>query len=209
MHLIGSTRSIDDRGSACPVDASRDDRGLLLRCPRCGWLYLDPSGCVAEPRVLGASSVSRVAEHVRELDARVRWEPNAPEAVLISADSGRCVLALNAHPDDGDQRCVVFTWSGTHSATMSNPNDEPLAGHRLYAHGLAELRWIGVVDGSVLIDELERINDIHPIHNPAQFASASHYVIPLKECVIEVVANVLVAERRKGTTSEAAVNSLG
>jgi uncharacterized C2H2 Zn-finger protein len=29
--------------------ASNDDQGILLRCPRCGWLYLDPADG-SEPR---------------------------------------------------------------------------------------------------------------------------------------------------------------
>jgi hypothetical protein len=54
-----------------------------------------------------------VAERVEPLHAlalagEVRWEPNAPEACLVSDDQGRAALAQRAHPDDSDQRCVVL-----------------------------------------------------------------------------------------------------
>jgi hypothetical protein len=53
-----------------------------------------------------------VAERVElydlHLDVPLRWEPNAPEAFLVSDDMGRGALAQHAHPDDPDQRCVVL-----------------------------------------------------------------------------------------------------
>jgi hypothetical protein len=34
--------------------ASNEDRGVLLRCPRCGWLDLDPHAGLSEPRHISA-----------------------------------------------------------------------------------------------------------------------------------------------------------
>ena len=36
--------------------ASDEDRGVLLRCPQCRWLYLDPSDGVSEPRRIDAAN---------------------------------------------------------------------------------------------------------------------------------------------------------
>lgn len=61
---------VDDRGcDYCRDDqnmhyghvaqvGSADDRGLLLRCPRCGWLYLDPCDGLSEPSHIGADDAA-------------------------------------------------------------------------------------------------------------------------------------------------------
>ena len=64
----GYLGSVDDRGcDYCRDDqnmhfgrveqvASNDDRGVLLRCPQCGWLYLDPRDGLSEPRHIDAAN---------------------------------------------------------------------------------------------------------------------------------------------------------
>lgn len=54
----------------------------------------------------------------------VKWEPNAPEAVLVSDDMWRGALALSAHPSDPDQRAVVLRFDLMSYALMAPPNDE-------------------------------------------------------------------------------------
>ena len=39
--------------------ASNEDTGLLLRCPRCGWLYLDPCDGIREPYSIDRSDAAR------------------------------------------------------------------------------------------------------------------------------------------------------
>jgi hypothetical protein len=38
--------------------ASNQDRGVLLRCRQCGWLYLDPSDGLSEPRRIDAADAA-------------------------------------------------------------------------------------------------------------------------------------------------------
>jgi hypothetical protein len=38
--------------------ASDDGHGILLRCPRCGWLYLDPSDGHSEPRYIDSATAA-------------------------------------------------------------------------------------------------------------------------------------------------------
>jgi hypothetical protein len=80
-----------------------------------------------------------MAERVVRVGLGVKWEPNAPDAVMVSNDPGRTVLAARAHPDDSDQRNVVLVWSGVETATLGAPNDEAISGHRLWRHGLSEV----------------------------------------------------------------------
>jgi hypothetical protein len=148
-----------------------------------------------------------MSERVEKLDVDVVWEPNAPEAYLLIGDFGDVVLALNAHDNDPDDRCVVLSWSGSYSASMGSPNDEARQGHRLYDKGLEELRWVGVVRESELIGDLEQRNRVHDRHDPARFTSLTHYIIPLKESLVEVVALDLVIGRIEGSTRQAALAS--
>jgi len=126
----------------------------------------------------------------------------------VATDQGTVVLALNAHSADEDHRAVTLVWAGAHSATMSDPNDEAISGHRLYRAGLDEVQWAGVVHGSELIADLEARNRVHPGHDASRYADLRHYVLPLKECVVEVVATQLTISRVEGSTKQAATTLL-
>ena len=87
------------------------------------------------------------------------------------------------------------------------PNDEAISEHRLWVKGLQGLLWLGIVRDSALISGLELQNRVHPMHSASRFANLTHYLLPLKECVVEVVARDLVVHRIGGTTAEAAVRA--
>jgi len=144
-----------------------------------------------------------MAEQVVALDLGVTWDPNAPDALLLSDDFGKTVLALNPHHDDPDRRCVVMVWSGAHSACLADPNDEAISGHRLYESGLSKVLWAGVVRNSEVIRALEMQNRVHPSHDPSRFESLVHHVVLLKECVAEVVAKEVTIQRLEGSTLDA------
>lgn len=143
-------------------------------------------------------------ERVRSIDLGVEWEPNVPEAVMLTGDLGRAVLAINAHMDDIDQRAVVIVWAGARYRMMGGPNDEAISGHRLYNKGLRQVLWAGEVIESQLVKALERQNSVHSHHNPRRFANLVHHVILMKECTVEVVADSVSVHRIEGSTDIAA-----
>jgi hypothetical protein len=149
-----------------------------------------------------------MAAYVEAVDLGVKWNPNAPEARLLSDDFGMTLLALKPHHDDADRSCVVLAWSGTRSVCMADPNDEAISGHRLYGSGLSEVPWAGVVRDSDAIHASEKQNRVHPYHDRSRFDGLTHHVILLKECVVEVVAEALSILRFEGTTLDAAVAAL-
>lgn len=138
-----------------------------------------------------------MSERVVELDGSPRWGPDVPDAVLLCQDA-RAVLAVNAHFDDEDQRAVVLTWTGVRSATMGQPNDEARGGHRLAGSGLLQVSWVGLVENSDLVAALEAQNAVHPRHRSSDYATLRHFVLPLKECTVEVVATHLHVTRSAG-----------
>jgi hypothetical protein len=146
--------------------------------------------------------VTERVEPYEILGSPLLWEPNAPEAVLMSDDQGRAALALRAHPDDLDQSCVVLRWRVVRYSLMGSPNDEALHMHRLYHAGLKDVLWVGVVRESQLVATLR------PMGSPHQMFVPHHYVVVSKECVVEVVAEDLDVLRFAGSTRDAALTSL-
>jgi hypothetical protein len=150
-----------------------------------------------------------MAERVEPYDLMLgfplRWEPNAPGALLVSDDEGRAALAQRAHPDDPDQRCVVLRWDGAIFAQMTPPNDEARHLHRLYGAGLRGLLWLGIVRDSALAAQLR------PMWTQVgeRRAQPLHYVVPSKECVVEVLAENVDCFRIAGDPREAAPASFG
>ena len=136
-----------------------------------------------------------MTEQVVPLDLGVMWEPNAPDAVLVSSDGGRAALALSAHASDEDQRAVVLVWTGCAAALMAPPNDEARDQHRLYDSGLRELLWAGVVEGSEWAAAVDAMR---------AGSSGSHFVVLAKETTVEVLADAVSVVRVPGSTAEAA-----
>jgi hypothetical protein len=118
--------------------------------------------------------------------------------VLAVGDHGHAALALNAHFDDADQDCVVFVWSGARAAIMGPPNDEAQSGHRLYRRGLSDVLWAGIVEQSAWIRDLEQHNRVHSRQAAARFARLTHFILPLKECTVETVAQEVTVLRFRG-----------
>ncbi len=126
------------------------------------------------------------------------WEPNAPDAVLATNDGGRACLAVAAHFDDSDQRPVVLVWEDCLVAEMSPPNDEARHLHPLFKAGRGVL-WLGEVLDS------DRLAFIRPM---VAIAPTRHFVVPLKECLVEALASSITVRRGSGTTAEAALAAL-
>ena len=131
-----------------------------------------------------------VAEYSRQTDEPLRWNADAPEACLVTDDLGRAALGLRAHPDDPDPRSVVLSWDGVSYALMGLPNDEAIQQHRLYDLGLKDVDWVGIVRDSALIAQLKPMS--------AASGEPSHFVVPCKEGVVEVVAGRLDVRRLAG-----------
>lgn len=86
--------------------ARSDTLGLALRLASLAGTALarlaaaegvDPE--VALATLLEHSEAGRAAEFVEAIDLGVVWEPNAPEAVLVTSDGDLTVLALRARSD--------------------------------------------------------------------------------------------------------------
>lgn len=138
-------------------------------------------------------------QRVVPIEVDATWQPNAPDAVLVSTDLGRSALGLYSHPSDLDRRCVVLLWEGCHLAQIGSPNDEAMNHHPLYECGLWDVLWLGEVLDSERIAALTPMA-FHPPHR--------HFIVLTKERMVEVVADSIEIQRRGGSTLEAASAAL-
>ena len=67
------------------------------------------------------------------------------------------------------------------------------------------MRWSGEVLESSWIERLERQNRVHPRHDPARFSTLRHFILPLKEDTVEVVARQVTVRRIDASTSNDAL----
>jgi len=150
-----------------------------------------------------------MTERVEPVDLGVRWQGNDEDYYLLSGGDGRSVLTIGPAPIAGEGReTIAIVWTGVREATLGGPNDEALAGHRLYALGLANVTWGGVVKDSSRIAALARQSSVHSRHDPASFDALTHWILPLKGDVVEVIALTIAVERRPGTLLQAAIAAL-
>ena len=82
------------------------------------------------------------------------------------------------------------------------PNDEALHGHRLFGRGLVAYR-AHTVERSRWLDEVERINSVHPQHRPESFHDFVHYVLAFHDQTFECLAKDFVLHESLSTFSEA------
>jgi len=136
-----------------------------------------------------------MAERVINVDPGVTWDPGYGGELLQCADDGTARLAIPGYGTDSHVRCVVLTWDQALAFTAGWPNDEAIAGHRLWSMGLADVDLVGEVLDSQWVADLELRNRVHPNHRPARFAALHHFIVPLKEVTAEVVAPAMAVAR--------------
>jgi hypothetical protein len=127
-----------------------------------------------------------MAAYVVPVDVMTSWDPDAPEPALRHGLDGTAALALRPRRDDPDRSCVVLVWRGARHATLTG------APHPLADRGLADVRGVGMVRNSHLVETNRLV----------------HHVVVAGTHTADVVAEVLVVQRRAGTPDEAAAAAL-
>ena len=104
---------------------------------------------------------------------------------ILANDVGP-VLAYEVAP--GGEQYAIVKFIGPRAHYFGSPSDETIRGHPLWELGL---RPYGVfeVRKSSWIRALERMNRVHPNHNPSRFAALRHFVFTFHDNTFECVAN--------------------
>jgi hypothetical protein len=82
------------------------------------------------------------------------------------------------------------------------PNDEAFSGHPLAARGLQPYS-VFEVKGSSWIRGLERMNSVHPYHQPAAYKGLRHFILAFHDSTFECVAKAYELEILVGSLNEA------
>ena len=82
---------------------------------------------------------------------------------------------------------AIIAFHGVRATSFGPPNDEAFAGHPLAARGLTAYGAFEV-EHSSWIRSLARMNEVHPLHHPSQFAGLRHFVFSFQDSILEVVA---------------------
>ena len=72
-------------------------------------------------------------------------------------------------------------------ASIGNPNDEVIEGHRLYGRGL-EVGGAHIVQNSIKRKELERIAQFHSQYDSSAWRRLRHFVLSFKDTTFECIA---------------------
>jgi hypothetical protein len=127
-----------------------------------------------------------------ELSDVPRSEAGSP-LPLVVADDNKLLLAyiVGAPPvvtDEPGELFAVVRFRRPLAHFFGPPNDESFNGHPLYARGLRPYSSVEVRFSS-WIRALERMNSVHPRHDPARFATYRHFIFAFHDSTFECVAH--------------------
>lgn len=140
-------------------------------------------------------------DQVIELTSMPPPDPGAPIPLLF-ADEHHLVVAYYASariepwvttfdkaPVIGlsEENVAAVRFDRCYSHMFGPPNDEAFSGHRLYDKGLRPYSFCEVRHSS-WIRGLERMNSVHPYHDPRMFDLYRHFVIAFHDSTLECVA---------------------
>lgn len=109
---------------------------------------------------------------------------------------GTTVRVVDA--DTADESVAVITFDRHHIYRSGPPNDEAIAGHPLFEKGLKPYSLFRV-NRSSWIEELERMNSVHPHHDRKRFDSRSHFIFVFHDSTFECVADGMSFEVKTGS----------
>ncbi len=101
-------------------------------------------------------------------------------------------------PDPADERSVIVEFSLPWALMFGMPNDEAFEGHPLESRGLRPYGAYLVQDSS-WIRQLEKMNSVHPNHDPQYFKKLKHYVFVFHDSTFECVAESFAVSEHRGS----------
>lgn len=138
------------------------------------------------PYVIASGLKTFVIYHQREREPN--WDGSYATVVDPAVPEQRLIAVVQF------RRCLIHKFG--------SPNDEALAGHRLYGRGLVPYR-AHTVERSCWLAEQERINSVHPQHRAEAFRNLVHYVLPFHDETFECLAEDHVLRESLSTFAEA------
>jgi hypothetical protein len=138
----------------------------------------------------------------------------APIPIVLS-DEYTIVVAFHLqNPDGWDGRLVrkvtreseepiaIVRFSSCYAYYSGAPNDEAFEGHPLKQAGLHPNGGFEIKNSS-WIRRLEKMNSVHPHHNPDRFWASKHFILTFHDSTFECIADGYDIEIARGTPNGA------
>lgn len=109
---------------------------------------------------------------------------------------GTTVRVIDAETSDEPLALVEFEYYSSYM--FGAPNDEAFSGHPLAARGLRPYGAFRIANSS-WVRQLERMNSVHPYHQPERFAELNHFVFTFHDSTFECVARSFTVSEHQGT----------
>jgi hypothetical protein len=137
-------------------------------------------------------------DRATELEGIPQSAVGAPLPAVLSDEHTVIVAYLMEDPDNADESVVLVTFAGYRALFFGPPNDEALAGHPLADRGLRPYGSF-VVEPSSWVRRLQRMNSVHPRHDPRRFDALRHFVLTFHDSTFECVAPSFAVETHAGS----------
>jgi hypothetical protein len=159
-------------------------------------------------------------DRVVELPEAPRPNAGAPLPLVVSDENHLLLAYIISNPDpawDGSYTRIVspasdglpiavvrFRLPAAHM--LGPPNDEAFEGHPLASRGLAPYA-VFLVENSSWIRKHERMNSVHPRHDPEEFLiRQKHYIFAFHDSTFECIAQGFQASVIHGSMRRAAAH---
>jgi hypothetical protein len=120
------------------------------------------------------------------------------DEVRAEALGGKTVGVVG--PGSVDETVALVRFHICYASMFGPPNDEAFSGHPLYASGLKHYS-ANIVENSSWIRSLERMNSVHPRHNPESYKRRKHFIFAFHDSTFECVADGYEIHLRQGSLS--------
>ena len=151
-----------------------------------------------------------MADRVEDLSGLPQSSVGAPLPIVIADEKDTYVAYLVENTPEGwdgstvrtldygsDESVAIVHFRSAHATKFGPPNDEAFAGHPLAAKGLRPYGAFRIYESS-WIRELERMNAVHPYHQPERFDALQHVILTFHDSTFEVVAEDFSVETVSG-----------
>ena len=137
-------------------------------------------------------------EKVKIVDWKPKWSGGAPMSRVYSGDGKVYLTYIVADWDrksitdfrtlehDGYEDFYALVEFHGDTFKFGIANDEVFSGLPLYDQGL---EWAQIVENSKWIEEVKKINKVHPYFDESKWKSLNHYLLTFKEQILEVIAD--------------------
>jgi hypothetical protein len=108
-------------------------------------------------------------------------------AVIAYSAQEKSATLVDAASVATDEPMAIVTFSPCYAVLHGPPNDETFSSHPLAPRGLRPYGSFEIENSSWL-RRLEKMNRVHPQHDPGRYADRRHYVLAFHDTIFECIA---------------------